>query len=674
MNHFEDISVEKLELYENSLFDLIDYAFTKVSTISPSDWVEQYRIMPENSAKPGVYSFDNSPYAKEILDCFARDHPARKVAVKKGVQIGISTSVIQNLIGYLISEDPCNIMLMIGHDDLLKDAAEKIDDLIDSSGLRRLIKSAAKRVRNTKSGDTDKKKEFRGGSLTMGLANEKTLRQVSIKTMIVDDFDAMKVASKSAGSTTKMIEARLTAFYKVMKLLYASTPELKKTSNIEAVYLLGDQRKYNIPCPCCGELIIFEWEVQSEAEPNKMAGITWEMTPDGLLIPESVGYTCQKCDGFFDDSDKSHLLRQGIWIPTATPSEPGYYSYHISALYAPVYMRDWLSYVIEYLEANPIKGSRDEVKHQTFVNLCLGEPYEPTGEKISANVLQKNTRDYEIFTIPEKTSIADGNGRIVMVTCGSDLNGTKDDARLDWEIVAHSESGATYSVAHGSVGTFIPKDKNPDKREHFSYIHGVSNSVWPIFDKIILDKYPNDQTGVMMPIFITGVDAGYMATEAYMFVDSTNANVVALKGKGKDKFQSKELDIKTFKASQERRKLFIVDSNRTKDILYMYMGLKWNSEYNDSQPFGFMNFPSPSGGLYQFNNYFSHFEAEEKIYDKKDNFVWVKTQGKQNHMYDVRLYALVVREILLDMLFKQMKIKNGTWADYVTIMDKKKTD
>ena len=669
-NSFFDITPEKLKEYENVVLSIFESAENEISTITPSEWAEKNRIMGSSSGMPGRFSFANAPYAKEILDCFSPNHPARRVAVMKGVQIGISTSVIQNAIGYLIAENPNNIMLLVGHDDLIKDSTERIDNMIDSSGLRKLLKSNKKGARRTKSGDTDKKKEFDGGYLSIGVSNHKTLRQVSIQTMIVDDFDAMKSASNDAGSTTKMIEARLTAFAKKMKLFYISTPELKETSNIEPVYLLGDQRKYNVKCPCCGEYIVLEWSIESKKNPGTMAGITWELDTENKLILDSVGYTCQKCGGFFDDSIKTELLRTGKWVPTAKPIDKEYYSYHISALYAPVYMKGWAKYVQDYLEANPINGKRKEEAHQTFVNLCLGETYTVEGESVDSRKLQNNIRDYDAFTIPEKLSIADGNGKIVMITCGSDLNGKEDDARLDWEIVAYSEAGPTYSVAHGSVGTFINKDKHPERRKKYSYRFGVENSVWPIFEKIISSKYLNDNTQKEMPIFKTGLDTGYMTNYAYSFLDKAN-RIIGLKGKDEDKFQKKDADMKNFRHSSERRDLYLVESNRTKDELNVFMGLNWDREIHDSQPYGFMNFPYPSKGMYQTENYFKHFESEHKIIDKNGNYRWVKKPGTQNHLFDCRLYANVVKDIILDDIFKKMKIKNGTWADYVKLLNKK---
>jgi hypothetical protein len=56
--------------------------------------------------------------------------------------------------------------------------------------------------------------------------------------------------------------------------------------------------------------------------------------------------------------------------------------------------------------------------------------------------------------------MSDGNGRIVLLTCAADMNGKVDDARLDFEIVAWAKSGASYSICHGSIGTFIPRENS----------------------------------------------------------------------------------------------------------------------------------------------------------------------------------------------------------------------
>lgn len=659
--------------YVKERVNIFEFARHSLSNIAPADWCEKNRMMTSDvSPLPGMFSYENSPYARELVNCLAADHPARIIAIKKGAQIGISVGVIEAGIGWIISENPGNILFLVGHEELVSKAGKKVDTMIDNSGIRSLIKSTTLRARNTKSGDTDKMKEFQGGFLSLGIANHKTLRQDSIRYGFIDDFEAMKGATDQAGDTTKMIEQRFAAFATNMKLYYSSTPELEETSNIEPVYKLGDQRKYHIPCPCCGEYIVFEWQVQSDYDKNEKAGIYWQLNDAGKLIPESVGYVCQKCGQFFDDKNKTDLIKLGQWIPTAEPSRPGYYSYHISSLYAPPYMYGWEHYVREYLEAHPENGKRNEKKWKAFKNLVLGETYTPTGESISANELQKNIRPYEIGLLPEKLSEADGNGKIVLLTCGSDLNGKEDDARLDWEIVAYSETGATYSINHGSIGTFIPGDNGKTDREHWTYQHGNELSVWEEFDKILGAKYETD-TGRAMRILITGLDSGYQTIHAYQYADGTNFNVVCLKGKDVDKYTNINADLNTFRQSREKGNLFLVETNNTKDQLSEEMSLKWDARYHDVQPAGFMNFPTPSDGKYLFVNFFSHFEAEHKIIDKDTTFRWLKkSSAHQNHLYDCRLYAKVVKDILLMKIFRELKIKNGVWQDYVDMLFKRK--
>jgi len=219
---------------------------------------------------------------------------------------------------------------LVGHEDLVKDAGNKVDRLINDTGIRHLIKSSAARSRNVKSGDTDNRKDFAGGYLKMGVANHKALRNISMKFGFIDDFESMRSDSKQSGSTAELVEQRFASFGDSMKLFYISTPEKKEGSNIHGVYLKGDQRKYHIPCPCCNELIVIYWEVQSELHDQKKAGITWQLDEAGELIEDSVGYICQKCDEFFTDENKSQwLLEEGFggrakWLPTAKASEPGY--------------------------------------------------------------------------------------------------------------------------------------------------------------------------------------------------------------------------------------------------------------------------------------------------------------------------------------------------------------
>lgn len=659
--------------YASQIFDILEAGRVHLSTIKPSDWTEQNMIMQKPF--PGPFSYSRTPYTREIIDCLAPDHPAKIIAVMKGAQIGFSAGVIYPGIGWIIKNQPGNTYLMVGAPDLIEKSMEKVDLMIDSTAIRRLIKPQVLRNRAGKSGDTNFKKEFPGGYLTVGSANNhKGVRQVDLQYGFFDDFEAFKKASEQSGSTRKLLEQRFAAYADKSKIFYISTPELEKGSNIKPAYLLGDQRRYMVPCPCCGEFISFEWSMPIEGT-NQMAGIYYELDNHQRLVPSSVGYICQNCGGFFNDRNKDKLLNQGYWKPTATPSREGYYSYQISALYAPAGMYDWKHYAGEYLEAHPPGEDRKEELVQTFVNLCLGETYEPESQSIKANQLQKNIRAYEVGEVPEKMSIRDGNGKIVMLTCAIDMGGKVEDGRLDYEVVAWSETGSRYSIMQGNIGTFIPMENSMKfkvDRARWTYEQYKENSVWPELDKILAMEFMTD-TGRTMSIAMSVLDTGHYTTYAYAYLDSSNFNIVGIKGKDSAEYVKINKDASIYSVARERNNLFLLEVHLIKDRIAEYINLKYD-QYNDvSQPAGFMNFPTPSGGQYLYDSYFAHYEAENKEYEIKDGqgiaFRWKKkSPTHQNHFFDVAVYNYAARELFVFQWAKQLKQPRLTYLEFATYL------
>jgi phage terminase large subunit GpA-like protein len=562
---------------------------------------------------------------------------------------------------------------------------KKIDQMIDSCGLRQLIRPNVVKKRNNRTGDTSKSKEFPGGSLTAGAAgNHSLLRQRSVRYGFIDDFENAPRSTKESGSTELMIQQRFAAYMDKMKLFYISTPELKATSNIEPVFMKGDQRRYMVPCPCCAAFIPLLWSTDLKgSEGREKAGITWKLDDDGRLIDgelvgtqSSVGYICQECGDFFDESHKFEMNLRGFWKPMADPDEVGYYSYHISCLYAPPGMFNWTYYVRKFIEANPQGQPQVEHLQKTFVNLCLAETFEPTAEALNATDLEKyNIRGYPIGSVPDGLSVKDGNGRIVLITMAADLNGIAEDARVDYEIVAWAESGASYSVRHGSIGTFIPRENTKKikvDRARWSYEHNKANSVWPELTKIINEKFVSD-TGKNCRIQMVGVDCGHYSQYAYPYLDALNSPVkVGLKGKNVSTGIKLHADLPIFKVAQERTNLYLVEVNAVKDDLADLMRLKWDDGMDDSQPPGYLNYPTPSDGLYLLNNFFTHYEAEHKVPEQKDGqaigFCWKKKNAAvQNHFWDCRVYNMALRDIFVSIVLKALGYKKFTWGDFVDI-------
>ena len=646
------------------LRDMVNNGMFLLNREKPSQFAERRLVMGDPF--PGKFSYDLTPYTREIVDCLAPDHPARVISVMKGAQIGLSSGVLLPGLAWIVANSPGNTLFSVGHSDLLDKATEKLDLTLKRAGLSELIKPQILKKRNSNTGDKNQKKDFAGGYIFLFVAsNPKVLRDMSIRYGFIDDCEALKGTTRDAGSNVTLLEQRFAAYKEKMKLFWISTPEQKQNSIIEGQYDLGDKRKFMVPCPVCHEPIELLWEI--EVEGNR-AGITYKLDASGKVDKSSVGYVCQQCAGFFTDKTKQSMLRSGFWKPTATALVDGHYSYHISALYAPTRMFDWYHYATKYVQANPANGTRKEHLHQSFVNVVLGQTYEYEGEAPSAVQIQRNICAYKPWTIPDKTSVNHGNGRIALVTMACDMNGKKDDARLDWEIAAWSQTGASYSVAHGSIGTYRYNDNLPD-RQHWSYELNAEFSVWKELERIRKTVLVGE-TGGKYRIAISGVDVGYLDTFAYSYMDSYRGNdILALRGDKEQQYVSLDKDVRYWRQGKARLNYYLLSVGFIKDDLAEYMKLGWAAG-TGNQPPNFMNFPTPEGGLYVYEDYFAHYEAEQKqIVNKKDggtDFRWVKrAQQFQNHMFDCRVYNMALRELAVYFLGKTLKVeKEFGWPEY----------
>ena len=156
----------------------------------PSDWVEENIILPDGVSRyKGPFSYNISPYAKEIVNRIASDDPARVVSIMKCAQIGLTQGLIIPGMAYIIAEDAYPILFMAGDKELAKTSIrERFDPIMQSSGLQGLIRPSVIRAKNQRTGDTDFSKEYAGGRMTVeGTNNVTKMRQISVKHIFAED-------------------------------------------------------------------------------------------------------------------------------------------------------------------------------------------------------------------------------------------------------------------------------------------------------------------------------------------------------------------------------------------------------------------------------------------------------------------------------------------------------
>lgn len=654
--------------------------------LEPSEWIEKTVFLTSAESKyAGFFSYDRSPYSREIVDALSPTSDVEMVAVMKCVQSGFTAGVIVPTIAYTISQNPCNVIFVSGSDQLVKDTIrDRLDPVIQNSGnLKELIRPNSIKKSNQRSGDTDVKKEFLGGGLTCLTYKPSKLRQYSAKIILADEFDDAPRNNITEGSIRSLLEGRTVSFGDSKKLCYVSSPTTKGISNVEEVYEMGDKRKWNWECPHCQTYVPILWRV--EREDGSYGGIKWQLNDDNELIEESVHYECQNCSGKIEYKQKTRLNLTGKWIPTAKPVRPQYRSYSFNALCIPAGFDSWVTIVYQWLKACPKDQPVDIGLLKTFTNTRLGELWEDRGTSPRVNELMSNVGQYKIGKVPDVTCEADGNGKIALLSLSCDLGGIMDivngneDVRLDWELLAHTSNGQTYSINHGSIGTFkrtkwrTKKDKEKDSdRERFTFRDGVPNSVWPIFKEIMYDSLEGE-SGVYYDIDITLVDTGHFTKLAYNFITSIkDREIFGIKGDTVENYRKTDKNTPIISHSRENKGLlYILDVNLLKDKLSSDMALICGSD--GTQPNGFMNFPQPADGKYNLSNYFSHFESEHRVpllkNDIEIGFTW-KKKREENHFWDCRVYGMAAREIFIaDLKLKEPGNRDLSWNSYCDLIN-----
>jgi len=680
-----------VDLFKKSYLKIHDiiYDFKIIKEI-PSVWIEKNIYLTSDISRyTGYFKYDVSPYTREVVDCLSTTSPVEMVAVMKCAQSGFTQGVIIPGIAYIISEIPAPILYTAADSDLVKlSIRTRLDPVLNNSGLSHLIRPNVVKKKNQRTGDTDFSKEFAGGSLTaLGVNNPNKWRQYSVKNIFADDWESAPRSDKKEGNVRSLMENRATSFGSMKKLYYISTPAIKQTSNIEEVYLLGDQRKWNWKCPNCETFIPIEWQIKKED--GTYSGIKWELNEKFELIPESVHYECQNCGGKIHEKDKQTLNLKGKWIPTEKPKRPQFRSYQLNAIVIPPGFTSWIDLVYKWLDACPPNGFIDNDKLKAFVNTQLGQTWEDKGTIIKVSELMNNTRSYNIGNIPDITCEKDGNGKIVLLTLACDLGGIMnddiEDVRLDWEIIAHTSNGQTYNINHGSIGTFKrgrkkTKSEISDDTDRVKYTYNHGNfgenlkSVWPELKKIIDDGL-NSESGKLFTIDMTVIDTGHFTRLAYEFIQNENNHfVVGVKGYEDGDYRKNSKDTPIISRSKENYgKLFILQVNQLKDIFASNIKLRMGMD--GYQPSGFMNFPQPEQGKYTMRGYFSHLEAEKRVPVEKDGvevgFAWKKKSTSiENHYLDVNIYNLAAKEIFIDILRKSSsKYSKLTFEDYAQLLE-----
>jgi phage terminase large subunit GpA-like protein len=402
------------------------------------------------------------------------DPSVEMVSWMSSAQVG-KTEVLLNIIGRFVENDPSPLLILQPTQKPMAEAFSK-DRLApmfrDTPCLTGLIEHKGRT-----GGDTILHKSFPGGHLTIAGANSPSnLASRPIRIVLADEIDRYPESAGAEGDPLALAEKRTTTFWN-RKIVRTSTPTISGQSRIEASFLEGDQRHYEVPCPLCGEFQRLKW-----------SQIIFDKLEDKSPDYKSVHYECAHCKGPIEEIEKRGMLLKGQWVADA-PFQ-GHASFHISALYSP-WMK-WREVVKEWHQA---RGDHERMK--VWTNTVLGEVFREEAREIDHAPLLSKREAYQCpnDVLVVVVSVDVQETRLELLAVGYGVN------EQSWELETRVINGDT-----------------------------TLGSVWDdLRDFLQTTKYTRDD-GAVLGIAGCGIDSGFQTKMVYEFCRRTRGRLFALKG------------------------------------------------------------------------------------------------------------------------------------------------
>lgn len=567
----------------------------------PSVWAEKNVRIPVGNAIPGPISFDNAPYQRGMLDAI-KEPGVRRVSFMTGAQLG-KTTVQQCVTGYFIAHEPrSQILVNPTQGDVQTFLETKLRPMLEANPS---ISSKMAKQRGREGVNNSRIISYIGGWLMFSWAGSpKTLRGRSAPVVQADEIDGMDATPE--GDPGELLAQRSATFGDQALRTESSTPTIKGASRIETGFNEGDQRRYFVPCPHCGD-----------AQPLRWPNVIWEgrksteikdaeLDLDQEHKPETAGYACESCGSVWDDGERIAAVRNaeklGFGWKAAKPFR-GHVSFHAPEVLSTFRrLRDIVQSYLDKLALGDL---------QSFVNVSLGEPYEETGEKADPDSLLARCIAY-----PAQVPMGG-----LFLTAGIDMQ----QDRLELEIVAWGDAERSWSVEYRVL-----------------WGDPLQGDVWEELDDVLAESFEHE-SGMRLPISAacldTGGTSGY-TQRAYEYArGKTGRRLFAVKGvSGWGRAIVEKPQRKQSGKNARKVDLFLVGVDEAKLVVMRRL-----ANVMPGTP-GYCEFPAGRDA-----EYFQQLTAEKMTlrYVKGQPLrEWSKPDRARNEALDCRVYALAALKIM----------------------------
>jgi len=548
------------------------------------------------------------------MDAFS-DPKVRRITFVSSSQIGKS-EFLNNIIGYIIDEDPGSILFIHPTTVDAKDYSKlRVAPMIRDC---KTLKGKVAQAKSRDSANTILQKSYSGGLLTMcGSTEAHSLASKPIRNVLGDERDRWATSAGKEGDPWELAMARQITFYNA-KAVDVSTPTIKNASAIEDSYLEGTMERWCVECLHCGEY-----------HDIKFSDIRYEYVSEVVRGKKQFAVTkiWHVCAGCGCISTEQEIKKQPAkWIAENPDAyKRGHCSYWLNSFVSP--WATWESTILKYLFAI---GSAEKL--QVVYNTRFGELWENRGDLEDEESVMARREEY-----PEEADLPDG---VLVLTCGVD---TQDD-RFEYEVVGHGHFGETWGIEKGVI---MGRPDDP--------------GTWEKLDEAVFDRIFRFEGGHGLRVSLSFVDEGGHFTQdvRQQCRERLDKKVFAIAGS--NKFDA------PFTAPPRKQKIVV---NKTE------IGTCWRYDIGVSAGkqivMDNLRVQTPGARYCHFpkrddydHAYFAGLLSERLVYKqgKKQPWVWEKIPGhERNEALDCRNYALAAFKALpkdLDGIDRRLKAARG---------------
>ena len=483
--------------------------FKPPQKLKVSEWADQYRVLTsDSSAESGKWRTSRAEYQRGIMDAVV-EREVERVVIMSSSQVG-KTEIINNILGYYISQDPSPILIIQPTLEMSRTwSKDRLNPMITSAPV---LKTKVREARTKDSENTILHKRFDGGHLSIVGANSASgLASRPIRILLCDEIDRYPFSAGVEGDSIQLATARTKTFWN-RKIVMCSTPTIDGESRIQSAFQTSDKRYYYVPCPECNHYQTLKW-----------ANVAWDKDK-----PETAYYICEECACVIQEKSKLKMIRDGEWRSTETFNRTA--GFYVNELYS--VWSTWAEMAINFLEC---KKHPEMLK--AFINTSLGEVFKIESQEIPSESLMARRENFDFNSVPDE---------VLLITAGVDVQ----QDRIETQVIGWSLEGTyvlDYKIHYGDTST---------------------KQVWNDLDVYLTTRFKRESKKAL-PISCTTIDSGYNTQSVYNFVkNKVGRRIFAVKGVST---AGKPIASRPSISGTQRIKLFSAGVDTAKETIFNWL-------------------------------------------------------------------------------------------------------